>query len=91
MLLTLLRHAVQVTLQVYRIVPPVLPGVSYNVRIQLETSQGHAAFYCNPSWGGQPDESNTIAQPKNAVWETGAMAPMQLFCCGLSANGVGCR
>ncbi|KAL3156343.1 hypothetical protein ABBQ38_000661 [Trebouxia sp. C0009 RCD-2024] len=60
----------EVTLQRYNIIPPVLLGVYYNVRIQLESSQGHAAFYCNPSWGGQPDESNTIAQPKNAVWET---------------------
>lgn len=67
------------TLQRYNIIPPVLLGVYYNVRIQLESSQGHAAFYCNPSWGGQPDESNTIAQPKNAVWETGAVVP--LHCC----------
>ncbi|KAL3132029.1 hypothetical protein ABBQ32_008648 [Trebouxia sp. C0010 RCD-2024] len=60
----------EVTLQIYNIIPPVLLGVYYNVRIQLESTQGLAGFYCNPSWGGQPDETNTIAQPKNAVWET---------------------
>lgn len=72
---TVLRYAVQVTLQTYRIIPPVLSGVFYNVRIQLESSSGHASFYCNPSWGGQPDETNTIAQPQNAVWETGMVVP----------------
>lgn len=75
----LLRCAVQVTLQIYNIIPPVLLGVYYNVRIQLESTQGLAGFYCNPSWGGQPDETNTIAQPKNAVWETGIVVPVR--CC----------
>lgn len=71
----------QVTLQAYRIIPPVLSGVNFNVRIQLESSEGHVGFYCNPSWGGQPDESSTIAQSKNAVWYTGVIASVQLpFC-----------
>lgn len=78
---TAVSYAMQVTLQTYRIIPPVLSGVNYNVRIQLESSEGHAGFYCNPSWGGQPDESSTIAQPKNAIWYTGVTASVPLPSC----------
>lgn len=62
---------VQATAQVYRIVTPQSSGLYYNVRIQLNQSEGHAGFYCNPSWGGQPNSESDIAQPGNAVWQTG--------------------
>ena len=71
----------QVTLQTYRIIPPVGSGAKYNVRIQLVSSEGHAGFYCNPSWGGQPDEGSTLAQPQNAVWYTGAISSFLLPSC----------
>ena len=73
--------SMQVTLQTYGIITPIVSGVNFNVRIRLESSEGHAGFYCNPSWGGQPDESSTIAQPKNAVWYTGVIASVPLPSC----------
>lgn len=62
---------VQLTAQMYHIVTPNVSGTYFNVRIQVNQSEGHAAFYCNPSWGGQPDSENHIAFAGNAVWETG--------------------
>lgn len=58
------------TAQTYRIVTPQASGVYYNVRIQLNQTAGHVGFYCNPSWGGQPDADSDVAQPGNAVWQT---------------------
>ena len=67
--------ALQLTAQMYHIVTPSVSGTYFNVRIQLNQSEGHAALYCNPSWGGQPDPDSQIAFAGNAVWETGT--PLQ--------------
>ncbi|KAL0054583.1 hypothetical protein WJX82_011192 [Trebouxia sp. C0006] len=58
------------TAQMYRIITPNPSGVYYNVRIQVNQTEGHVGFYCNPSWGGQPQTGSTIAQSGNAVWQT---------------------
>ena len=66
-------QCLQATAQTYRIVTPQASGVYYNVRIQVNQTTGHVGFYCNPSWGGQPDTDSDIAQPGNAVWQTGTV------------------
>ena len=61
----------QATGQQYTITTPPVTGAYYNVRIQLNQSLGHVGFYCNPGWGGQPNQANTVAQLGNSVWQTG--------------------
>jgi len=63
----------QATAQTYRIITPNPSGVYYNVRIQVNQTAGHVGFYCNPSWGGQPQTGSNIAQSGNAVWQTGIL------------------
>lgn len=58
------------TAQTYRIITPNPSGVYYNVRIQVNQTAGHVGFYCNPSWGGQPQTGSNIAQSGNAIWQT---------------------
>ena len=67
------QHAtcLQATAQTYRIITPNPSGVYYNVRIQVNQTAGHVGFYCNPSWGGQPQTGSNIAQSGNAIWQTG--------------------
>lgn len=60
--------------QQYTITTPPVTGAYYNVRIQLNQTLGHVGFYCNPSWGGQPNQANTVAQLGNSVWQTGEAA-----------------
>lgn len=67
----------QATAQMYRIIAPNPSGVYYNVRIQVNQTEGHVGFYCNPSWGGQPQTGSTIAQSGNAVWQTGMLSVSQ--------------
>ena len=82
------RHAaccacLQATAQTYRIITPNPSGVYYNVRIQVNQTAGHVGFYCNPSWGGQPQTGSTIAQSGNAVWQTGILSVSE--CTGLAS------
>ncbi|KAL0029738.1 hypothetical protein WJX79_006611 [Trebouxia sp. C0005] len=58
------------TAQTFRIITPNPSGVYYNVRIQVNQTAGHVGFYCNPSWGGQPQTGSNVAQSGNAVWQT---------------------
>lgn len=62
----------QATAQQYVITTPNVSGTYFNVRIQLEQTEGHVGFYCNPQWGGQPEAGDTIASRNNAIWQTGA-------------------
>ena len=75
----------QVTAKLYHIVTPTMAGTYFNVRIQINQSEGHVGFYYNPSWGGQPDADSDIAFAGNAVWETGMLlrtvSCQQANCC----------
>ena len=63
----------QTTTRIYHIVTPRVAGTYFNVRIQINQSEGHVGFYYNPSWGGQPDADSDIAFAGNAVWGTGML------------------
>ncbi len=54
----------------------------------MNQTAGHVGFYCNPSWGGQPQTGSNIAQSGNAVWQTGILTFSECSSCASAPRHV---